>query len=87
MKTIPDSKYHLRDLYQEISFFDRKIEHCQNHEPFESEAERAAAVAKLETKRESLRKTAQGMIARGVEYNVNELPRSMKSMEIAKEMQ
>lgn len=87
MKTIPDSKYHLRDLHREIGFFDRKIDHCQQYESFESEAERSATIAKLETKRESLLETARGMIARGVEYNVDELPRSMKSTEMVKETQ
>lgn len=86
MKTVPDTKYHLRDLYQEISLFDRKISHCQNYESFSSEAERSEAVAKLETKRDDLLKVARGMVARGVEYNVDDLPRSMKSTADAKEL-
>lgn len=87
MKTIPDTKYHLRDLHREISFFDRKISHCHNYESFESEAERSAAISKLETKREPLLETARGMIARGVEYKADELPDSMKPRETAKELQ
>ena len=85
MKTVPDTKYHLRDLYKEISFLDRKISHCQSYESFDSEPDRAAAVQKLETKREDLLKTAHAMVARGVEYNVDWVPLSMKSAAAAKE--
>jgi len=79
MKTIPDNKYHLRDLYQEISLYDRKINHFRNFEAFESDAERAAAIAKLESKREALVKTAQGMTERGVEYSDSDVPRSLQA--------
>jgi hypothetical protein len=78
MKTVPDNKYHLRDLYQEISLFDRKIRHCRNYEAFDSEADRSLAVSKLESQREVLTKIARGMVERGVEYSVNDLPLSMK---------
>lgn len=80
MKTIPDSKYHLRDLYQEISLMDRKINHCRNVEPFDSEAERSAAVAKLESKREDMVHTARAMADRGVEYSSSDVPRSLKEL-------
>lgn len=86
MKTVPDNKYHLRDLYQEISLYDRKINHCRNYEAFESDAERAEAIAKLESKREALVKVASAMTDRGVEYSLNDVPRSMKeAMTAAKE--
>ena len=40
MKTIPDSKFALNDLHQEIDFLDRKIAYCQSFEQFESQEER-----------------------------------------------
>jgi hypothetical protein len=85
MKTIPDNKYHLRDLYQEIGLFDRKINHCRNHEEFDSETERSAAIAKLESKREDLVKTARAMAERGVESSVRDIPVSMRETTTAKE--
>ena len=86
MKTVPDSKYHLRDLHHEISLFDRKISHCQNYQPFDSEGERSAAIAKLETKREDLLEVARAMMGRGVEFNPDELPRSLQPAPTAEEL-
>ena len=88
MKTIPDSKYHLRDLYQEISLLDRKINHCRSFEEFESEPERLTAIAKMESKREDLVKAAREMADRGVEHSIGDVPRSMQqAMTAAKEAQ
>ena len=79
MKTIPDSKYNLRDLHQEIGLLDRKISHLQNFESFTTEADRAATLSKLQAKRDDLVKAAERMAERGVEYNIKDLPNSMKA--------
>ncbi len=78
MKAIADGKYVLRDLHQEIDLFDRKIAYCRSLQTFESEPERASALQKLVTKRESLVKTALAMAGRGVECDPKYLPRSFK---------
>lgn len=86
MKIVPDNKYHLRDLYAEIGLFDRKINHCRNYEPFASDADRSKAIAKLESKRESLVKAARAMAERGVESSSRDLPLSLREpMTAAKE--
>lgn len=78
MKTIPDSKFALNELHQEIDLFDRKIAACQTFERFDSEEARESALRKLETKRGSLVKTALAMAERGVEYDPKHVPRSFK---------
>lgn len=75
---IPDSKFALKNLHQEIDLFDRKIAYCQTYEKFDSEETRAAALKKLVTKRESLVKAALGMASRGVVCDPKYLPRSFK---------
>jgi hypothetical protein len=87
MKTIPDGKYRLRDLHQEIGLMDRKIGHAQNFESFETEEERTEALSKLQSKREELVKAAEGMVGRGVEYDLKEVPGSMKASLAVKESQ
>jgi hypothetical protein len=37
MQSKPLNRYDLKDVHQEIDFFDRKIAHCQTYERFESE--------------------------------------------------
>ena len=74
-----DNKYELKDLYQEIDLFDRKIAYGQNFEKFATDEERAAALQKLVTKREALVKTALEMASRGVECDPKYLPRSFKA--------
>ncbi len=78
MKTMPDSKFALNDLHQEIDFFDRKIAYCQTFEKFDSQEERESALRKLVTKRGSLVKTALAMVERGVQCDAKHLPRSFK---------
>lgn len=75
----PDSKSALKDLHKQIDFFDRKIAYCRNYEKFDSEEDRAAALQKLVTKRESLVKTALGMASRGIVCDPKYLPRSFKA--------
>ncbi len=78
MPVVPDSKYALKDLYQAIDLYDRKIAYCQNYEHFDSPEARASAVHKLVTQREAAVKTARGMSGRGVECDAKHLPRSFK---------
>ncbi len=78
MKAITDGKYALRDLHREIDLLDRKIAYCEHNEPFDSAHERASALHKLITKRESVVKTALAMTGRGVECDPKYLPRSLK---------
>jgi len=81
MQARPPSKYHLKDLYQEIGFYDRKIAYCQNFEKFDSEEERSRAVKKLARKRRTLVQSAAAMASTGVECDPSQLPRSLKSAE------
>ncbi len=83
MKAIADAKYALRDLHQEIDLFDRKIAYCQLYENFDSAHERALALKKLVTKRESLVKTALAMVGRGVECEPKYLPRSFREQPVS----
>jgi hypothetical protein len=78
MQMRPPSKYHLKDIYQEIDFFDRKIEHYQKFEKFDSESDRAAALQKLVNGREKLVKAAAAMVSQGIEFDPKHLPRSFK---------
>ena len=81
MQARPASKSHLKDLYQEIGFYDRKIAYCQNFEKFDSDEERAKAVEKLTKKRQTLVQSAAAMASAGVECDPSLLPRSLKSAE------
>jgi hypothetical protein len=85
MQTRPASKYHLKDLHREIDLFDRKIAYCRNYEKFTSEFERESACHKLVTKRETLVKRAAAMASQGIEYDPEQLPRSMKNAAVSGE--
>ncbi len=67
----------MKDLHQEIGLFDRKIAYCKNHEHFVSEADRAAAVHKLEIKRMRLVKGVLRAAKEGVEFDPQYLPQSL----------
>ena len=79
MQARPPSKYHLKDLYQEIAFYDRKIAYCRNFEKFDSEEERSLAVEKLARKRTTLVESAAEMTSAGVECDPGQLPASLKN--------
>jgi hypothetical protein len=81
MQARPASKYHLKDLYREIGFYDRKIAYCQNFEKFDSEEERSRAVEKLTKKRKTLVQAAAEMAGAGIECDPSLLPPSLKSAE------
>jgi len=72
-------KYFLRDLHQEIDFYDRKLAYLGEHIEFASPADRADAEAKLQTKRASLEKAARELAASGVAYEEKDLPRSFRA--------
>lgn len=74
-------KYFLRELHQEISFYDRKLAYLNEHAEFASPADRADAQAKLQTKRAQLEKTARELAASGVEYEEKDLPRSFHAQD------
>lgn len=78
MQLKPCNRYDLRDLHQEIDFFDRKIAYCQTQERFESEKERASTLQRLVTRRGTLVKAALAAVSRGVECEPQYLPRSFK---------
>jgi len=79
MQARPPSKYHLKDLHQEIAFYDRKIAYCRNFEKFDSEEERSLAVGKLARKRTTLVESAAEMTSAGVQCDPGQLPASLKS--------
>lgn len=83
MQVKPDSTYALKDLYEEIDLFDRKIAYCENHEQFDYHQARESALQKLVTKRESLVKVALAMASRGIECDPKYLPRSFKAAALA----
>lgn len=73
------NKYQLKDLHQEIDFFDRQIAHLQKYAAFATEEERQKAIDKIATKREKLVKNARALATQGIEYAEAELPRSFKA--------
>ena len=79
MQTRPASKYHLKDLHKEIDLYDRKIEYCQHHAKFECEEDRASALQKLVRSRKKAVNAAAVMVSQGVEFDPEQLPRSMKA--------
>ncbi|QEE30133.1 hypothetical protein FTW19_20390 [Terriglobus albidus] len=72
-------KYYLKSLHEEIALFDRKLAHLAKYEVFASEAERDAAIGKMETKRATLARTAQKLVEDGIEFHPSELPRSLRT--------
>jgi hypothetical protein len=75
-------KYFLRDLHQEIDFYDRKLADLDKHVQFASHTDRADAEKRLLTKRALLEKTALELVASGVEYEDKDLPRSFRTMHL-----
>lgn len=71
-------KYFLRDLHQEIDLYDRKLAYLDKYVDFESAADRQEAASRLLAKRGPLEKTARELVALGVEYREEELPRSFR---------
>jgi hypothetical protein len=76
--TTVESKYYLKSVHAEIDLFDRRLAHLMKYDVFDTEAARAAAVRKLNLKREPLVVTAKRLVAEGVEFKDSELPRSFR---------
>jgi len=76
MKKPPDprGKYFLRDLYQEITLYDRKIAYLDRYGAFAPPQDREEAANKWIAERAPLEKTARQFAASGVEYRDEELP-------------
>ena len=76
-------KYFLRDLHQEIDFFDRKLADLIKYVEFASPADREEAETRLLAKRAPLERVALELAASGVEYDEKDLPRSFRTMDLA----
>lgn len=81
-KPLPrQDKYYLRDLHQEIDFYDRKLAYLEKYEEFASPADREKAASGLLAKRAPLEKAALQLAASGVEFEEKDLPRSFRTMD------
>ena len=78
MANTVENKYFLKSVHEQIDLFDRKLAHMLKYDTFESDAARDAAARKLTMKRDPLVVTAKRLVAEGVEYKDNELPRSFR---------
>lgn len=75
-------KYFLRDLHQEIDFYDRKLSYLDKFAEFASSGDREVAEKGLRAKRAPLEKAALELVASGVEYDKKDLPRSFRTMNL-----
>lgn len=75
-------KYFLRDLHQEIGFYDRKLAYLETYAEFASPEDREEAERALLAKRAPLEKAALELVASGVEYEEKDLPRSLRSAKL-----
>jgi hypothetical protein len=75
-------KYFLRDLHQEIDFYDRKLAYLDQFAEFASPGDRELAEKGLRAKRAPLEKAALELAASGVEYEEKDLPRSFRTMNL-----
>ncbi len=75
-------RYFLRDLHQEIDFYDRKLAYIDKFEEFASPLDREQAEKNLLAKRATLEKAALELVASGVEYEEKDLPRSFRAMNL-----
>jgi len=71
-------KYYLRSLHQEIDLYDRKLAHLLKYDQFGSDKARDIAAGKLSTKRDVMVHNARQLVEEGVEYELSELPRSLR---------
>ncbi len=75
-------RYFLRDIHKEIDLYDRKLAYLDNFVEFASSTEREEARTKVIAKRAPLEKTALALVASGVEYEDQDLPRSFRTMNL-----
>jgi hypothetical protein len=81
MSALLQDKYQLKSLHEEIDLFDRKLAHLLRYEEFACDADRDAAVKRMNAKRELLARAARQMVNDGIEYNASELPRSFRAVQ------
>lgn len=79
MPAMVQDKYQLRTLHEEIDLFDRKLAYLLRFQEFTSDADRAAELKRLTSKRELLARAARQMAHSGIEYKPSELPRSFRA--------
>jgi len=77
-------RYFLRDLHQEIDFYDRKLAYLGKFGEFASPHDREEAEKSLLAKRALLERAALELVASGVEYEETDLPRSFRAMNLEK---
>lgn len=75
-------KYFLRDLHQEIDFYDRKLAYLDQFAEFASPGDREVAEKGLRAKRAPLERAALELVASGIEYEQKDLPRSFRTMNL-----
>ena len=75
-------RYFLRDLHQEIDFYDRKLAYIDKFEEFATPLDREEAEKRLMAKRAPLEKAALELVKSGVEYEEKDLPRSFRAMNL-----
>ena len=82
MSAIPQDKYQLKILHEEIDLFDRKLAHLMKYDVFPSDVERNAAARKLQLKRDALVLKAKALTDEGTEFKPNDLPRSFRPKDV-----
>jgi len=80
-------RYFLRDLHQEIDFYDRKLAYLDHFAEFASPEDREVAEKGLRAKRAPLERAALELVASGVEYEEKDLPRSFRTMNLERDGQ
>lgn len=72
-------RFFLRDLHQEIDFYDRKLDYLSKFVEFASPEDRKASESRLRAKRAPLEKAAVELAASGIEFDEKDLPRSFRA--------
>ena len=75
-------KYFLRDLHQEINFYDRKLAYLDKFADFASPGEREVAEKGVRAKRAPLEKAALELAASGGEYEEKDLPQALRALRV-----
>lgn len=75
-------RYSLRDIHQEIDLYDRKLAYLDKFGEFTSSTDREEAKSRLVAKRAPLEKAARELVASGVEYKEEDLPRSFRTVDL-----
>jgi hypothetical protein len=73
-------RFFLRDLHQEIDFYDRKLDYLNKFLEFATPADREESKNRLLAKRAPLEKAAVELAASGIEFDEKQLPRSFRTL-------